>query len=38
MKRPVLLLIAALMLARFINAEIERWGKVIQQAGLAGTE
>jgi tripartite-type tricarboxylate transporter receptor subunit TctC len=25
-------------LARFINAEIERWGKVIQQAGLAGSE
>jgi tripartite-type tricarboxylate transporter receptor subunit TctC len=24
--------------ARFINAEIERWGKVIRQAGLAGTE
>jgi tripartite-type tricarboxylate transporter receptor subunit TctC len=25
-------------LARFINSEIERWGKVIQQAGLAGSE
>jgi tripartite-type tricarboxylate transporter receptor subunit TctC len=25
-------------LARFINAEIERWGKVIQQAGLTGSE
>jgi len=24
--------------ARFIDAEIERWGKVIRQAGLAGTE
>jgi tripartite-type tricarboxylate transporter receptor subunit TctC len=24
--------------ARFINAEIERWGKVIRQAGLAGSE
>ncbi len=23
---------------RFINAEIERWGKVIRQAGLAGSE
>jgi tripartite-type tricarboxylate transporter receptor subunit TctC len=22
----------------FINSEIERWGKVVQQAGLAGTE
>jgi tripartite-type tricarboxylate transporter receptor subunit TctC len=24
--------------ARFISAEIERWGSVIRQAGLAGTE
>jgi hypothetical protein len=25
-------------LQRFIAAEIARWGKVVQQAGLAGTE
>ena len=25
-------------LARFIDSEIARWGKVVQQAGLAGTE
>jgi tripartite-type tricarboxylate transporter receptor subunit TctC len=25
-------------LQRFINSEMERWGKVVQQAGLAGTE
>jgi tripartite-type tricarboxylate transporter receptor subunit TctC len=25
-------------LQRFISAEIVRWGKVVQQAGLAGTE
>jgi len=25
-------------LQRFINGEIARWGKVVQQAGLAGTE
>jgi tripartite-type tricarboxylate transporter receptor subunit TctC len=25
-------------LQAFINSEIERWGKVVQQAGLAGTE
>jgi tripartite-type tricarboxylate transporter receptor subunit TctC len=25
-------------LQRFIDSEIVRWGKVVQQAGLAGTE
>jgi tripartite-type tricarboxylate transporter receptor subunit TctC len=25
-------------LQRFIDSEIARWGKVVQQAGLAGTE
>jgi len=25
-------------LQRFIDGEIVRWGKVVQQAGLAGTE
>ena len=25
-------------LLRFIDTEIARWGKVVQQAGLAGTE
>ncbi len=25
-------------LQRFINSEMERWGKVVQQAGLAGSE
>jgi tripartite-type tricarboxylate transporter receptor subunit TctC len=25
-------------LQRFIDAEMERWGKIVQQAGLAGTE
>jgi tripartite-type tricarboxylate transporter receptor subunit TctC len=25
-------------LERFIASEIARWGKVVQQAGLAGTE
>ena len=25
-------------LQRFINGEMERWGKIVQQAGLAGTE
>jgi tripartite-type tricarboxylate transporter receptor subunit TctC len=25
-------------LQRFIASEIARWGKVVQQAGLAGTE
>jgi len=25
-------------LQRFIGGEIARWGKVVQQAGLAGTE
>jgi len=25
-------------LQRFVGSEIARWGKVVQQAGLAGTE
>jgi hypothetical protein len=25
-------------LQRFVATEIERWGKIVQQAGLAGSE